>query len=108
MNSTTHALARAFTTARARGMETLAKLEELALHGYAEEIGLAMEAVRTSLVRQVDTTCRLIIEAEIEAAAGAASASDFEDLIPVGTPDLDPIAFARSVASELRPQQVAA
>lgn len=106
MNSATHALARAFTTARARGMETLARLEALALHGYAEEIGLAIEAVRASLVRQVDTTCRLIIEAEIVAAGGAASASDFEELIPVGTPDLDPVAFARAVAAQM--QQVLA
>ncbi len=108
MNSTTHALARAFTTARARGLETLAKLEQVALHGYAEEIGLSIAAVRASLVRQVDTTCRLIIEAEIQAAGGGARSLDFEEMIPVGTVDLDPIAFARSVASELRLQQVAA
>lgn len=106
MNSNTHALARAFATARARGEATLAKLQELALHGYSAEIALAVEAVKSSLIRQVDTTCRLIIEAEIKAAGGGTSPSDFEELIPVGTIDLDPIAFARSVAAEL--QQVAA
>lgn len=106
MNSNTHALARAFLTARARGTDTLAKLEELALHGYAAEIALSIEAVRASLIRQVDTTCRLIIEAEIAAAGGNARPCDFEELIPVGTADLDPIAFARSVAAQI--QQVAA
>ncbi|WP_395794129.1 hypothetical protein [Aquimonas sp.] len=106
MNTTTHAIARAFLTARNRGLNTLAQLEELALHGFAEEIGLAIAATRASLVRQVDTTCRLVIEAEIAAAGGLAQASDFEYLIPVGTFDLDPIALARTVSAQL--QRVAA